>query len=142
MKPVEDAGRIAKVMRHPAIWPYVSDDNTPQDWQPEIHPARVYLMPDDDSACFVFSQHSGCLAEGHFCVLPEHRHKSDELAEQAMQWLRDNTDTRALVGFINAANKAARNYVKRLGFHEGARLPNAALRGGNHMDVVIYTKEL
>lgn len=141
MNPVSDPDRIAKVLKHPAIWPYISDDLTPDDWAPAVDPGRVYLMPDDDSACFVFSHHSGAMAEGHLSVLPDARDRSRELGQQALDWMRENTQTEVLIGFVRANNRAARQYVERLGFVAKAKLPRAALKGG-HMDVIFYTRNL
>lgn len=130
MKPSEDVARICRVLKHPAIWPHIKDANTPDDWQPPLN--RVYLMPDSDGACFVFSQHSEGIAEGHLCVLPQSRSQGDQWAQDALQWLRDNTDIRSVFGFIKAHNLPARKYVERAGFTLAARLGNA----------VFYTKEL
>lgn len=142
MRPTEDAERIAKVMRHPSIWPFVSDDFTPDNWQPHFDSGRAYLMPDDDTACFVFSQHSGYMVEGHLAVLPEGRHKGLEMAAEALDWVRDNTQAKACIGFIRADNEKARRYVERAGFVLKAIIPRGAAKDGRCMDVVFYLKEL
>jgi len=105
-------------------------------------PSCVYLMPDDDAACFVFNRHSGVMVEGHLAVLPEHRARGVTLGVEALAWLRLNTDARAVIGLLNAENAPARRYVERLGFVASATIPNAAKKGGRHMDVIFYIKEL
>jgi hypothetical protein len=140
VNPVTDPARIAKVLRHPSVWPYITDDLTQGEWSPPIDAGRVYLMPDDDSACFVFSHHSGAMAEGHLAALPGSN--ADALGYQALNWMRENTPYRCLIGFVNARNRRACAYVERLGFVPVMQLPDAALKGGEHMDVIFYTRNL
>jgi GNAT superfamily N-acetyltransferase len=142
VEPVTDPDRIARVLTHPAILPHISDDLTPTDWAPALDESRVYLMPADDSACFVFSHHSGALCEGHLSVMPDARDRSDALGKEALAWMRDNTAYACVIGFVNAGNRPARQYVERLGFEAKARLPRAAIKGGQHMDVIFYTRNL
>lgn len=132
MKPTEDVGRILSVLKHPSIWPHIKDGNTPDDWQPPIAPDRVYLMPENDGACFVFSLHSEGVAEGHLCVHPDFRAEGDALAQDALDWLRTHTDVRSVFGFVKHYNIPACRFVERAGFTPAARLGKA----------VFYTKEL
>lgn len=140
MGPVEDPDRIAKVLRHDSVWPWISDDLTPEGWMPGPDATRVFLMPADDSACFVFSHHSGAMCEGHLAALPGS--DADALGNAALDWLRDNSPYRCVVGFVNARNGRACSYVERLGFVPMCRLPRAALKGGEHMDVIFYQRDL
>lgn len=139
MTPVTDPARICKVLRHPAIWPHVSDDFTPIDWQPPMD--RLYLMPDDDSACFTFTGHSGTMVDGHLAVLPEGRERGVEMALQALDWLKAEGVT-VVIGFVAAENCAARRFVERVGFVQQATVPRATARNGRCGDNLFFVKGL
>lgn len=142
MRVETDPEVIAGVLKDPAVFPFIRDDVTPDEWMPNVSDNQIFLMPDDDSACFIFSQHSGVLAEGHFAVLPEARGKGLVMADAALDWLRENTEIRAVMGLVNPENLPACRFVERLGFIQRGTLPNAFSHGGHLTDLSIYSLEL
>jgi GNAT superfamily N-acetyltransferase len=142
MRAETDVSIIANVLKHPSIFPYISDDYTPSDWMPSPSGASVFLMPEDNSACFVFTKHSGVLCEGHLAVLPEARKRGEALGRAALDWMKENTDCKAVMGLVQEKNKHACRYVERLGFEQSGRIKKGFAKDGELVDLVIYTMEL
>ena len=142
MRAETDPAIIASVLKHPAIFPHIRDDATPDDWMPEATPNKVFLMPDDNSACFVYSQHSGVLAEGHLAVLPEARRDGVAMGLASLQWLRDNTDLKAVMGLVSALNTPACRYVERVGFVRSGTIKSGFAKDGGLVDLAVYSLEL
>lgn len=144
MRPTTDAERIRSVFTHPAIWPHIGDDNSPDaaDWEPIIGNGVVYLMPDDDLACFMLHAHTSAHWEVHSGVLPEYRRESVALVRAGLEWMRQNTDAQVISTYVPRGNFAAAALAKACGFVKVGTVPKSIVRKGIATDQTIYAMEL
>jgi hypothetical protein len=144
VKQVTDPERIRSVFCHPAIWPHVGDDNSPapQDWIPPVVDGVVFLMPDDDSACFMLHAHTSAHWEVHSAVLPEHRGNSVVLVLSGLDWMRENTKAQVISTYVPRGNFAAAALAKYSGFQRIGVVPKSIVRNGMPVDQTLYAMEL
>lgn len=144
MKQVTDAARIRSVFTHPSIWPHVGDDNSPDpsEWVPPLVDGVVFLMPDDDSACFMLHAHTLAHWEVHSAVLPEHRGNSVALVKSGLDWMRANTQAHVISTYVPRGNFAAAALAKFSGFQRVGVVPKSIVRNGMPVDQTLYVLEL
>lgn len=138
MRRTYDLTRVASVLKHPSIFPGISDDYTLPDWEPP--PGPIYLMPDNDGACISFEPDTAVMWKTHAAILPEYRERyGRQWAQEAADWMRANTPCRCLVVFIYGPGA---KLVESIGFTHIGTIPRSKLRGGVLLDQKIYAKSI
>lgn len=144
MRKVTDAVRIKSVFCHPAIWPFVGDDfsPSPDEWSPPLCDGVVFLMPDDNSACFMLVAHTRLHWEVHSGVLPEYRNRSVSIVSFGLEWMRTHTDARVISTYVPRGNFAAAALAKACGFEKVGIVPQSIQRDGKPVDQTLYAVRL
>jgi len=136
MRRTEDRFRIASVLKHPKIFPFISDDYTPHDWLPQRGP--IYLMPDSNGACISFEPVNTVMWQVHAAVLPAYRKHSKQWARESARWMAENTPCRSIIAFCYSGNFASMRLIESIGFKQIGTIPQSKLRGGVLLDQKIY----
>lgn len=109
-------------MIDPAIYPYISDDGTPEPWlYKPIESEDFYYLSvlDNDQnvlGLFLVHPHNMIMFEIHTCLLPVCRgKKADEAAQLVLKWVFENTICKKLITHVPENNKPALEYAKRAG---------------------------
>ena len=120
LRETQDADYIASVFTHPEVWEWVSDDECVKaDYQPSIHPAINYVVPDLDGTpigCLMLVKCNAATVELHTAIFPEYRGKCiGEVFKALMRWLDASQYSRVRT-WVPDWNKAAYVAAQRVGF--------------------------
>ncbi len=136
---VTDLGYVNGVMRHPSIYPHISDDLCPKakDFTAEPmlwSPQAIFLRPVIEgfgAGVFLFHPWNSVTYEVHSCVLPGFRGKlSVEASVRAAEYMFKNTGCRKIVTQVPAWNRAAYALAHRAGFRAEGVNRKSFLRNG------------
>jgi RimJ/RimL family protein N-acetyltransferase len=140
--PLVDEALIASTLRHPRIFPHISDDSCPEagGLKVQLVDALLFLgayRGEQFLGLFLIHQHNFVLFEGHTCLLPLAWGQSTDAAKACIAWLFENTSCRRLVTSVPDGNDLALRLAKRAGMTEYGRNPRSIQRGGRQLDQVL-----
>lgn len=137
-----DMQLVAEIATHPAIWPHLHDDGTPEDWAPVDHEAIYWMLvrDDDDAAVGVFMVHplnSYCF-EMHTALLPRTwGQAAKEAAQLLLAWAFTETPCLKMVTNVPAYNRAALRYARAGGMTEEGINRASYMRNGVLVDQIM-----
>lgn len=129
--------RILEILRHPEIYPLISDDFSPprEEFIPSpaayLEPVEGFLVRLEPLYTTVWS--------AHICALPEARGRGVEAVERAAEWLRVNTVCERVLAMFPDANEAVGKLVKKSGFEFVGVIPDSFRRGGRLLSLHLYS---
>lgn len=138
-----DAERITKIIAHPKVYPWVSDDGSPkaEDYSPHFNPAVFYLAVKDDAGdigVFTYVKQNLITYEVHTCVLPERIGQSAKKAAVAsLQWMFKNSPAKKVITQVPSNNIKALAFAKRCGLKEEGVNRSSFMKGGTIYDQYI-----
>jgi len=98
-------------------------------------PDVVVLMPNEGSV-FAFVGYDSHISQIHLGVLPQWRGKvAVQACKECFHWIFEHTECTKIVGFENAANRAAIRFIGLLGVDREGLLKNV---DGKGMDMVVF----
>ena len=144
MRPVSDPELIRSIFAGPDIWRHVSDDfsGSAENWQPQFVDGAVWLMPEQNDACFLLHKHRETIWEVHAAVLPEARERSVEYGKQVIEWMRANTKCACILSYVPRGNFAALALDRALGFCRVGTLPKCLSCDGRLVEQTLMALEL
>ncbi len=131
------------VMRHPSIYPHISDDLSPEAGEFTaapllMGPRIIFLRPVVEgfgAGVFLFHPWNSVTYEVHSCVLPGFRGKTAvEASRLAAAWMFENTGCRKIITQIPARNRAAYALAHRAGFRAEGVNKRSFLKDGTLYD--------
>jgi RimJ/RimL family protein N-acetyltransferase len=141
IQPLEDEALITRTLRHPRIYPHISDDGCPNAAEMEVHL--------EDCSFFYLGVYSGGEYRGLFCVHP-HNVACYEIhtcllpsawgdcalraARAVVAWMFEQTPCQRLITCVPAGNDLALRLAKLAGLTEYGVNPKSLLRGGVLVD--------
>ncbi len=134
------------VMRHPQIYPHISDDLSPEagEFTAELllqNPNVLVLKPmigREPAGVFVFHPWNGVTYEVHSCVLPQWRGKNAAHAAMAAAlWIFENTNARKIVTLIPEFNRRAYALAYRAGMRAEGVNKKSFLKDGALHDTIL-----
>ena len=129
----DDATRI---ITHPDIYPFVSDDGSvPRETyvlHEQIFPLVVY--DPEPVACSIFYPVNTCTLEIHTQTLPDARKRSFEYGRAMLAWIWWKTDAEKIVAAIPSDNRKTLLYTLRLGFKIEGISTKSFIRNGTLLD--------
>lgn len=141
-----DAELVRRILTHPQIYPYVSDDGSPspEEFDPREsvrNDAMYFLVPmaaERPAGLYVVYPHNLVMYEVHACILPEYRGSvAGEAARAMVQWVFERTPCRKLIALVPAFNRLAHQYARRAGFVDVGVITQSYLKAG-----VLYDQHL
>lgn len=119
-----DQDLATAIVKHPSVWPYVSDDLTDFDlYRAPMHDSVFWLLvlDFDDTVLGAYFLHfqNAVTLEIHTCLLPDARgKKSKEAAKCVLSWVFSNTICQKVITHVPENNVFALAYAKRAGLQE------------------------
>lgn len=120
-----DYALIQRIITHPEIYPYVSDDHSPDpaDYWPMESAQMVYIVPMYNlifpMGVFACHPHNSICYEAHTCILPDFRGERALMAAQAsVTWFFENTDGLKVITHVPRYNRIAYHFSKKVGFKD------------------------
>ena len=131
------------------MWPVVSDDASgePEDFEPIDHPDAYYLVPirdGDMGGVIALFRQSSAVVEIHASLLPGFRGAAAAAVLGAVRAYLAQTIPEAtrLRAWVPACNRAALAGVRRLGFTECGKEPQAFRKDGALYDLHLFGVDL
>jgi len=120
IKPTTDIKKINSVLKHPFIWPRVSDKHqSKEEYTPPMDDVH-YLY--EDGVLFILHEVGGKL-EIHANVIPESREKAEEAAREALRYGFDELGAIEIIAEIpekyGEVYGFAVKFLKDVGFYDG-----------------------
>lgn len=131
-----DRELIRSVVTHPAIYPHVSDDGSPDagQYEPVIGDSILWLAAwagDDLAGLFMAHPANTATVEIHTCILPAHRGTGSKAAAMAvLEWLFANTSFHKVITHVPAYNRLARRLALSVGMQDEGVNRKSFLKGG------------
>lgn len=137
-----DAELIASTIRHPRIWPSVSDDGSPlpEDFMPIMSDSVIYLGMFESGAfhgLFMLHQHNAICWEVHTCLLPTARGNAHCFAEKCVEWVFSETACRRLITNVPAGNALAIRLASSVGMIQFGINHASFLKNGAVLDQIM-----
>ena len=142
-KPLADEALISSTIRHPRIWPSVSDDGCPppEEFTPQFSESVIYLgMFDADEfhGFFMLHRHNAICWEVHTCLLPSAWGRlSTFFAAECIDWIFSETDCRRLITNVPVGNVLAKRLAMSVGMTEFGLNPRSFLKNGEAIDQIM-----
>lgn len=133
---------IARFIRHPRVWPWVSDDGSgePEDFAPLQSDAVIYILAtrEHPAGVFVFIPENTATCHVHTCLTPMAWGCSAELGRMALDWIFGNTQYLRVTTSVPAPNVLAARLAERVGMERYGVNVRSYLKGGVLHDQVLY----
>jgi hypothetical protein len=118
---LEDSDLITETIRHPKIYPFVSDDTCPkaEDFNWPIAKEFTAVGCYDDEiyfGCFCFYERSKIETEIHTCLLPSAKGIAKFFVKLVVDFVMSNTDYDLITTFIPKSNSLAKNLALKCCF--------------------------
>lgn len=133
---LEDIDFINSVFKHPEIYPYISDDGSPQNIE-EFSVMPVFLNPFfkflifESSAVFMLTAMNAITFEIHSMIWPAFRGKTAvEICRQGIEYVFANTNCKKLVTQIPVMNRAAYALAYKVGLRTEGVNKKSFLKNG------------
>jgi RimJ/RimL family protein N-acetyltransferase len=138
-KPITDVDLISKAIRHPRIWPSISDDGSPspEEFVPIIDDSIIYLgFFDSDQflGLFMLHPHNAACWEVHTCMLPIAWGRASLFAAECIEWVFNHTACLRLITNVPKDNSLARRLALSVGMREFGINPKSFLKNGIALD--------
>jgi RimJ/RimL family protein N-acetyltransferase len=117
---------IRSIITHPKLWPYLSDDGSPEpeDFQPIRHEALWYVIVREVEAdaagdllgMWMFVPQNSICWEVHTALLPSAWGERGQLASRLLPgWMWKNTPCRRIITSVPSSNRLALHFAARAG---------------------------
>ncbi len=149
---IDDLEYVNFVMRHPAIYPFITDDGCPRvadfDAKRVLMLDNIYfLKPILDNYCigiFILSPCNTICYDAHLAIFPEYRGEmAIRACKEVIHYMFTETSCRKIIAQIPSINKPARMIAKLAGLAREGVIKTSFLKNGILVDQVIMgiTKE-
>lgn len=127
------------ILNHPAIYPVVTDDNSPEKVELPDHFSTLTAYVDGEPiGCLVTHWETSTTLQVHIQILPEHRKRHAMKAAQAFrQWLWDNTPAHKITAHIGACYPNVIKFAAAIGFEVEGVNKESLLKDGFYHDQII-----
>jgi len=133
-----DKELISKILNHPKVYKWITDDCSPKVYEPVIQHNVIYLTNETQSGIVRIDPMNGICCQAHIALLPEMNGNGKEFVISAMTWGFSKTKYMKVVAFISENNRLAIKLVKDCGFNEEGRLKKSRLKNWKMYDQIIY----
>lgn len=139
-----DPEMIAETMRHPKIYPHITDDSSPaaDDFKPPVNDGRFAFIGLFDGAeylgLFMVHAHNCATVEVHTCLLPSAwGRRAIEAAKTCIQFIFDTTDYVRFVTNVPQNNPLALRLAVKAGMVEYGLNPRSHRKDGVLHDQIL-----
>jgi len=133
-----DKELISKILNHPKVYKWITDDCSPKVYWPVIHPSIIYLTDETQSAVVRIDPMNGICCQVHFALLPEAWGRGLEIVKEAISWGFKTTRYMKIVAIIPDYNRPIIKIVKECGFTKEGTLKKSFLKNWKMRNQIIY----
>ena len=131
-----DTGAVNAIIRHPKVYPYISDDHSPEakDYDcfelMESAGAWFLLVKPGPLGVFCVHAHTRSICEIHTCLLPIARGRAREIGLKVVEFVFENLPCEKLITWVPEDNRLARKLALDVGMREEGFSPKSWRKGG------------
>lgn len=140
----EDWELIKRIITHPRIYPWLSDDFSPkpEDWTPIEHPSIWYVLARDAEGVlggWMLHPENGCCWKIHTAILPEARgERARQAVAELAPWIWDHIPSVERVNTdVPSFNDAALKFALAAGMKQFGINPKSFKKGGKLFDQIL-----
>jgi len=138
---------IRRILTHPRIYPFISDDGSPpaDQYQPVEHEAMWYVIVRDTHesgvpdllGCWVFAPENSICWEVHTALLPCAWGERGQIAASMLPaWVWSNTPCRRIITNVPSNNRLALHFAMRAGMTIYGTNERSFLKNGQLLDQI------
>jgi RimJ/RimL family protein N-acetyltransferase len=129
---------IRKILEHPEVRPWLIDDLTPDDYQPNITDDIIYLINKEKTGVIRVDPMNGICCQGHLATLPEMRGHASEFTRSAIDWVFKNTRYQKIVTMVPDYNVKTLRVCEKVGMEREGELKKSFLKDWNLYSMIIF----
>ena len=135
-----DPEQIKKIFNHPKISKHISDDLTPDNFEPDIARTIFLGIFEDDKLLGIVSLEpfTNTTSQIHFCILPSLYGRLSDIKRVLCGWANTNTSIMKVVGFVPACNKLMVRAARTFGMVEEGRITKSFLQNWKLHDQIVF----
>ena len=132
-----DKELISKILNHPKVYKWITDDCSPKVYEPIIHPSIIYLTDETKKWVIRIDPINGICCQVHTTLLPEVWGLGVEIVREAIRWGFANTRYMKITTTIPVFNRLAIKLTKDSGFTKEGLIKKSFLKNWK-----LYDQEL
>lgn len=129
---------IAKVLNHPKVFPFLTDDMSPQFYDPVISPHIMYLMNEGNTGVVRIDPINGVMCNAHIATTPEVWGDAVTFVKNALEWGFKNTRYMKVMAMIPEFNGHAISLAHKAGFVREGVLKKSFLKNWKLHDQILF----
>jgi len=134
---VKDKEAIAKVFNHPAVYNWITDDCSPEIYEPDMDAKFIYLMDDTKNGVVRLDPINSICCQAHIALTPKLWGSGCEFVRDVIAWGVKNTLYMKVIVMIPAFNKLTIRLVEKIGFSREGVIKKSFLKNWK-----LYDQEL
>ena len=123
-----DKDAISKILNHPRVYGWVSDDCSPKPYDPVMHDSLIYLLDETKNGVILLAPVNGICCSVHIALKPEIWGSGVNFVKEAIRWAIANTRYMKAICSIPEYNRLAIRLVKKCGFTQEGIIKNSFLK--------------
>ena len=134
----EDIDKIARIMNHPGVHKWITDDCSPSVHVPEITDSIIYLVDDTGNGVIQLSSINGICCQAHIALTPALWGKGVEFTKACIYWTIQHTRYMKAVALIPVFNRLTISLVKKVGFMQEGLITKSFLKDWKLYDQAVF----
>lgn len=133
-----DIDVISKIITHSDVVNWLTDDNSPKENIPVIHPSIIYLVDEKETGVIRVDPMNSISCYVHIATTPKMWGNGHKFVKEAIEWGFKNTGYLKIVALIPVFNKHTINLVMDLGFKKEGVCTKSFLKNWVIHDQLIF----
>lgn len=135
----KDQKDIAKILNHPKVFKWISDDFSPTGYIPVVtNEDIIYLMNKEKTGVIKIGSVNFITCHVHIATMPELWGKVDKFVREAICWGFERTQYMKIIAFIPVFNRLAIRLAKKSGFQKEGCIKKSFLKNWKLHDQAIF----
>lgn len=133
-----DKAVLTRIFNHPKVFDYLTDDLSPEFYEPVIHPQVTYLVDETKEGVIRLDPMNGMCCSVHIATTPKMWGTAHEFCKSAIKWGFRNTPYQKVVAIVPVFNDMTLKLVRDIGFTQEGLLKKSFLKNWNLHDQVVF----
>lgn len=133
-----DPATISHILNHPKVFPYITDDRSPQFYTPVICPQIIYLIDDKKQGIIRIDPMNGVMCSVHIATLPDMWGRAIDFVKSSLQWGLRHTQYLKIVAMVPEFNEHTIALAQKAGFVREGVLKKSFLKNWKLHDQIVF----
>ncbi len=138
IKQCADTDVLSKIINHPKVKHWLTDNNSSKDHEPVVHPSIIYLVDDLNRGMVRVDPVNRSTCSVHIATTPEMWGSARKFAQDAVSWIFKNTLYVKIMALIPDYNKCAVKLVEDVGASKEGLLTRSFYKNWVFHDQIIF----